>query len=94
MGPVPKWESLLTFSMYILAVPILILFLLLVTVLLVIWGHWKIALVVLILTIWLNKTTQTYPVDLFYEEEWQAEPRIPSPSVSSPTMWLASILTP
>ena len=75
MGPVPKWESLQVFSMYILAVPILILFLLLVTVLLVIWGHWKIALVVLILTIWLNKTTQTYPVDLFYEEEWQAEPQ-------------------
>jgi hypothetical protein len=61
--------------MYILAVPILILFLLLVTVLLVIWGHWKIALILLILTIWLNKTTQTYPVDPFYKEEWQAEPQ-------------------
>lgn len=59
--------------MYILAVPILLALLLVIILLLLLWNRWKIALVLLILCIALNKNTQTFPVHLSYLQEWNTE---------------------
>lgn len=60
--------------MHILGVPVLILALLALTLLLLLLGRWKTALVLFILTLALNKNTETFPVNPFYSWSWEEEP--------------------
>lgn len=59
--------------MYILGIPVLIVLLLGITLLLLLAGRWKTALVLFILTLALNKSTQTFPVNPFYAWSWNED---------------------
>lgn len=59
--------------MYILGVPVLIALMLLFVLILLLVNRWKMALVLLILCIALNKKTQTFPVHTSYAWSWDNE---------------------